>query len=88
MMRYQGSETMLAEVQLRAFVYKAFAVVAYTGAGKAFDSFSEFDSGEWVTNYGFGLRYQIEKAFGTRVGLDFAWANKQFGWYVVIGTGL
>ena len=88
MMRYQGNETMLAEVQFRAFVYKAFAVVAYTGAGKAFDSFSEFDSGEWVTNYGFGLRYELKKAFGTRVGLDFAWANKQFGWYVVIGTGL
>lgn len=85
-LRYQGNNTMLLEAQFRAYVYKNWAVVAFTGIGAAYNSFSEFLFAEWVYNYGVGARYELVKAFGTRVGLDFAWANQDFGWYVVIGT--
>lgn len=85
-LRYQGNNTLLLEAQFRAYVYKNWALVAFTGIGTAYDTFSEFSSAEWVYNYGFGARYELAKAFGTRVGLDFAWANQEFGWYVVIGT--
>ncbi len=87
-MRYQGNEAMLAEVQLRGYFYKNLALVAYTGAGKAFNSFSEFAEGQWVFNYGTGFRWELKKVFGVRVGIDVAWANDDFGWYIVIGTGL
>ncbi len=89
MMRYQGNQTMLAEIQLRGYFTKSLALVAFTGTGKAFDIFSEFGPAQWIVNYGAGFRWEIEKMFGLRVGADFAWTNNNdFGWYIVIGTGL
>jgi hypothetical protein len=89
MMRYQGNQTMLAEVQFRGYFYKSLALVAFTGVGKAFDSFSEFKSARLIVDYGTGIRWELKKMFGVRLGLDFAWTNNNdFGWYVVIGTGL
>ena len=87
-MRYQGNQTMLAEVQLRGYFYENLALVAFCGTGKAFDAFQDFESSEWVYNYGTGFRWEIEKIFGIRTGIDVAWSNRDFGWYVVIGTGL
>jgi len=89
MMRYQGNQTMLAEIQLRGYFTKSLALVAFTGTGKAFDIFSEFGPAQWIVNYGAGFRWEMEKIFGLRVGADFAWTNNNdFGWYIVIGTGL
>jgi hypothetical protein len=85
-MYYQGDITALVETQWRAMFYKNWGVIGFAGAGKAFNSFSEFSDNEWVINYGTGLRYIMEKAFKTRVGVDFAWANENFGWYIVVGT--
>jgi hypothetical protein len=88
-MRYQGNQTMLGEVQFRGYFTKSLALVAFTGAGKAYDSFSEFGTSQWIVNYGTGFRWEMEKAFGIRIGADFAWTNNNdFGWYIVIGTGL
>jgi hypothetical protein len=84
-MRYQGNNTVVVETQWRANFYKKLAIIGFVGAGKAFDKFSEFGSDEWVTNYGTGLRYTLTKALNTRVGVDVAWANSQFGWYIVVG---
>ena len=85
---YQGDISTKVETQWRALFYKNWAVVAFLGAGKAFDSFSDFPDSQWISNYGTGLRYVMKKAFNTRVGIDVAWANpnSQFGWYIVIGT--
>jgi hypothetical protein len=87
-MYYQGNMTALVETQWRALIYKNVGVIGFVGTGKAFDSFSEFADDQWVVNYGTGLRYVLQKAFNTRVGVDFAWANpnSQFGWYIVVGT--
>ena len=87
-MYYQGNMTALVETQWRALFYKNIAILGFVGTGKAFDSFGEFSDNPWVVNYGTGLRYILKKAFNTRVGVDFAWANpnSQFGWYIVVGT--
>ena len=85
---YQGNMAAKVETQWRAVFYKNWAAVVFAGTGKAFDSFSDFPDNESIYNYGTGLRYVMEKAFNTRVGIDVAWANpnSQFGWYIVIGT--
>ena len=85
---YQGNMAAKVETQWRASFYKNWAAVVFAGTGKAFDSFSDFPDNESIYNYGTGLRYVMEKAFNTRVGIDVAWANpnSQFGWYIVIGT--
>ena len=87
-MRYQGNQTIIAEAQLRGYFYRNLALVAFCGTGKAFDEFQDFGSSEWVYNYGTGFRWEIKKIFGIRTGIDVAWSNRDFGWYVVIGTGL
>ena len=80
---------MLGEIQFRGYFTKSLALVAFTGTGKAFDTFSEFGPAQWVVNYGAGFRWEIEKIFGLRVGADFAWTNNNdFSWDIVIGTGL
>ena len=85
---YQGDMAAKVENQWRALFYKNWAVVGFIGAGKAFDSFSDFPDSQLIYNYGTGLRYVMKKAFNTRVGIDVAWANpnSQFGWYIVVGT--
>lgn len=87
-MKYQGKQTMLLEAQFRGYFYKNWALVAFGGMGKAFDSFSEWNNDKLVVNYGTGFRFDFKKAFGIRVGADFAWTQDDFGWYISIGTGL
>ena len=87
-MRYQGNQTIMAEIQLRVYLAKRFALVGFGGVGKAFDEVAEFNSSEWVYNYGTGLRYQLKKLFKIRIGADFAWCNDDFGWYLVVGSSL
>jgi hypothetical protein len=87
-MRYQGNQAMLLEAQFRGYFYKNWALVAFGGMAKAFDSYDEWSDNKLVINYGTGFRYNLEKAFNIRVGADFAWAGDDFGWYITIGTGL
>lgn len=86
-MFYQADMTALIETQWRAMLYKNIGIIGFVGTGKAFNTFSDFSDAEWVVNYGTGLRYILTKAFNTRVGVDFAWANpnSQFAWSIVVG---
>lgn len=86
-MRYQSDITTLVETEWRYNVYKRWSVLAFTGAGKAFEEFSAFDDVQWVHNVGTGFRYQIARLLGMHTGMDFAWGNGQdFAFYIVFGT--
>jgi hypothetical protein len=87
-MRYQGNQAMILEAQLRGYFYKNWALIAFGGMGKAFDSYDEWSNNKLVVNYGTGFRYDFKKVFGLRAGADFAWAGDDFGWYITIGTSL
>jgi hypothetical protein len=86
-MRYQSDNTMLIETEWRYLFYKRWSVDVFTGTGKAFPSFNEFDPATWVYNYGFGFRYELARAYGLHIGLDFAWSNNgDFAFYIIFGT--
>jgi hypothetical protein len=86
-MRYQSDNTLLAETEWRYEVYKRWSLIAFTGAGKAFQSIDTFDNIEWAYTVGTGFRYKIAKVFGLHSGLDFAWGNgKDFAFYIVFGS--
>ena len=86
-MRYQSDNTMVAETEWRYNVYKRFSLVAFTGTGKAFQSFSSFSDSEWAYTVGTGFRYEIARSLGTHMGIDFAWGNaKDFAFYIVFGS--
>ena len=65
-----------------------FFFIGNTAVYSQLEPVSDFPDNKSINNYGTGLRYVMEKAFNTLVGIDVAWANpnSQFGWYIVIGT--
>ena len=86
-MRYQSDITLVAETEWRYEVYKRWSLIAFTGGGKAFESFDNFDDIDWAYTFGTGFRYKIAKAFGLHSGLDFAWGNgEDFAFYIVFGS--
>jgi hypothetical protein len=86
-MRYQSDNTMLVEMQWRYNFYRRWSIDAFTGTGKAFSSFDQFDSATWVYNYGAGFRYEIASEYGLLTGIDFASSNEgNFAFYIVVGS--
>jgi hypothetical protein len=86
-MKYQSNNTMLVESQWNFVVYKRWKLDVFGGTGKAFETFSDFGSPEWVYNYGVGFRYKLAKAMGMDAGVDFAWSNDgDFAFYITFGT--
>ncbi len=87
-MRYQANQVATMQMQWRVDVIKNFSLVAFTGIGKAYNSFEDFNSSDWVYNYGTGVRYTLKNVDNLRVGVDFGWGKDNFGWVISFGTGL
>lgn len=85
-MRYQGNYTMLVQTEWRGFVYRRWSLNGFVGAGKAFDDFSEFNDALLVYDYGAGFRYLLARRYKLNVGLDFAWSNNDFAFYIQFST--
>ncbi len=86
-MRYQSDNTVLAETEWRYNVYKRWSLLAFAGAGKAYESVNAFNDAQWVHNVGTGFRYEIARLLGVHTGMDFAWGNgEDFAFYIVFGT--
>lgn len=85
--RYQGNSTYLLETEQRYDFTLRWSGVLIGGVAKAFErSKTDFSDAEWVYNYGFGFRYLIARAFNLRMGVDVAWSNEDFGYYIVFGS--
>ena len=50
-----------------------------------YKSMKEFDEGKSVRNIGAGFRYELARIFGLHMGMDLAWSNDDFGFYIVAG---
>ena len=87
-MRYQGNIVSTFENQWRVDLFKNISMVAFTGIGKAYNSFNSFSESIWVYNYGTGVRYALKNVSDLRIGVDFGWTNEDFAWGISIGTGL
>lgn len=85
-MRYQGNYTMLVQTEWRGYVYRRWSLNGFVGTGKAFDDFSEFQEALWVYDYGAGFRYLLARRYNLNVGMDFAWSNNDFAFYIQVGT--
>lgn len=86
-MRYQSDNVLVGETEWRYNFYKRWSLLGFSGAGKAFQAFDNFDNTNWVFNVGTGFRYKLARALGAHMGTDFAWGNgKDFAFYVVFGS--
>lgn len=83
--KYQGNQTFVLETEQRYDWTMRWSSVVFGGLAKAPTKDVSFDDTKLVYNYGTGFRYLIARKFKLRAGVDFAWSNKDFGWYVVLG---
>jgi outer membrane translocation and assembly module TamA len=86
LMKYQNKNTAVFEAEVDWNVYRRWSLVGFTGMGTAYSSFSEFDEGKSVRNYGSGFRYLLARKFGAKMGMDFAFTQDDFAFYFVFGT--
>ncbi|MEK6479175.1 BamA/TamA family outer membrane protein [Catalinimonas sp. 4WD22] len=84
--RYQGDQTYVLETEQRYDFTLRWSMVAFGGLAKAPTDDISFDDALLVHNYGTGFRYLIARKFGLRTGIDVAWSNDNFGWYIVFGS--
>lgn len=85
-MKYQNQNTVLMETEVDWNLYKRWTLVGFTGIGNAFAEIGDFDRGKTVRTLGAGFRYLIARELGADMGMDFAFSNDDFAFYVVFGT--
>lgn len=84
--RYQGKADLLSELEFRWDFYRRWSFMLYSGAGKAFDEWSDFGSSKWVLSYGSGFRYLVARKFNLRMGIDLAKGPDTWAYYIVFGS--
>jgi len=84
--RYQGNVDLLSEIEMRWDVVKRWSIMAYAGAGKAFDEWDKFSKADWAWSYGTGFRYLLARKFKLRVGIDVAHGPDTWAYYIVFGS--
>jgi hypothetical protein len=86
LMKYQNTNTTLMEAEVSWNAYKRWYLLGFTGIGNAFESFQKFNEGKSVTTVGTGFRYKLARKLGTNMGMDFAFSQDDFAFYIVLGT--
>jgi len=84
--KYQDKNTSLMEAEVSWDVFKRWSLIGFTGMGTAFESFSEFENGKSVRTLGSGFRYMLARKFGAKMGMDFAFSQDDFAFYIVFGS--
>jgi hypothetical protein len=84
--RYQGNADILSELELRYDFTRRWSLMLFGGAGKAFDSWSDWGSTNWTASYGTGFRYLLARKFKLRVGIDVAHSADTWAYYIVFGS--
>ncbi|GMQ29481.1 BamA/TamA family outer membrane protein [Algoriphagus confluentis] len=84
--RYQGTATYLLETEQRLDLSLRWSVLGFVGAAKAIPEDKTFGNADWVNNYGVGFRYLAARLFKLRMGVDLAWSQESFGYYIVFGS--
>lgn len=86
MARYQGNQTYVIETEQRYDFSLRWSALVFGGLAKAPTKEIDFSEAKLVHNYGTGFRYLIARKFKLRTGIDVAWSNEDFGWYIVFGS--
>ncbi len=84
-MRYQGRSTHLVETEQRFDFTTRWSLVGFGGLAKAVKENESFAKSDLIYNYGTGFRYLIARKFKIRMGIDVAWSNNDFGYYIIFG---
>lgn len=84
--KYQGRADILSEGELRYDILPRWSIMAFGGAGKAFNDWSDFGEAKWVVSGGTGFRYLMARKFKLRMGIDIARGPDTWAYYIVFGS--
>ena len=85
-MRYQGKDAAQTEAELSWQFWKRFSLVAFGGAGAAWNGFTKGDNEANVVSGGGGFRYELARKYGLHMGLDIATSHDGPAIYVQVGS--
>ena len=86
MMRHQGEEVAQAELELRWQFWKRLSLVAFIGAGGAWNNFEKLDNSTGVVAGGPGIRYELARSYGIHMGFDVGFSRDATAFYVQVGN--
>jgi len=84
--RYMAEDVVMFEGELRLKVAPRWTVLGFAGAGRAWGGDTSFDDAPSRTTHGLGFRYQLARALGLDVGLDYAWGPEDHAIYLQVGS--
>ncbi|MGF1751530.1 MULTISPECIES: BamA/TamA family outer membrane protein [Vibrio] len=84
-MRYQADNTALGEVELSYDIDDRWTVLAFAGAGTAFDHDQSIGQAKLHYTRGGGFRYLLAKQLGLRMGVDVAKGPEEWTTYIQFG---
>ena len=84
--RYQDENAGVAELELRWNMTPRWALVGFTGAGRAWGLTTSFNEADTVVSWGAGFRYQIARRLGIYAGLDVARGPEDTAIYIQVGS--
>lgn len=85
-MRYQGEEAAQGEFELRWQFWKRWSLVAFGGAGAAWNNFERLDNKVTAVAAGGGFRYELARKYGLHMGVDAALGPDGPAVYVQFGS--
>ncbi len=84
--RYQDLNAAMVEAELRWNFTARWALLGFTGAGRAWGRRVDFGDATTETTEGLGIRYFIARQLGLWVGLDWAWGPDDHAYYIQVGS--
>ncbi|WP_211950962.1 BamA/TamA family outer membrane protein [Cupriavidus yeoncheonensis] len=84
--RYQDRNAVMAEMELRWDVTPRWALLGFTGTGKAYGRWHDFSDATKVYSVGAGFRYMIARKLGVSMGIDVAHSQGQNAFYIQLGS--
>jgi hypothetical protein len=86
--RYVGQNMVQLEAELRWDWTERWSLVGFGGLGWTEADIAEEISSRSVGAGGGGFRYLIARAFGLRAGMDLAYGEDGFAFYITTGSAL
>ncbi len=84
--KFQDSNQLTGEIELRWNVTPRWSVLGFGGVGKAYGHLHSFSDAPTAFGYGTGFRYLIARKLGVTMGIDVAHGPGQNAFYVQVGS--
>ena len=84
--RYQGTDVVVTELEASYKINFRWKINAFTGTGRAANSFSDLSDAKNANSIGTGFRYLVAKRYGFIMGLDVARGPEETTVYIQAGS--